>query len=72
MNGIPITEREEDIFQLKIDGTYHISRDLEATMYKVLNDEYEYLYASEPENFCKAKSMILKKLTTKCDLHKVK
>lgn len=74
INGTPISEHEELILSFKIEETYetHINYDDDGPdTYKTLNKEFEYLNDCNIENYCNARKIILKKLTTKCNYHSV-
>lgn len=66
ISGKKLTEREESILQCKVEGTYSLITGYEEANHYELNDEYKYLYNSEPENYCKTKRIALKKLRTNC------
>jgi hypothetical protein len=69
INGKPISDNEELIMQYKVEGTFHINKgDMECDDNE-LNDNYKYLYDSEPENCCNSLKCVLKKLRTQCPRH---
>lgn len=69
INGRILTTHEQNILEYKIDGTYHLVTEYEEAHHYELNDEYKYLYNSEPESYCSHRLMILNKLKTNCAYH---
>lgn len=64
-----LTEKEEDIYNFNVDGTYQYRTDMEDYHYTELFPEFKYLNEAEFLTFCDAKNKVLNKLTTGCYLH---
>lgn len=70
LNGNPITDKEQDIIEFKVEGTHKIQEGSYECDFNVLNDEYSYLNAVETKNYCNATKRVLIKLKTNCEYHK--
>ena len=70
LNGGFLTEREMNILEYKVKGTYNekynMDPESDGTPYNLLLEQYQYLYNAIPENVCNAKRCKLIRLTTNC------
>ena len=75
VNEKVLTHEEEQIFGLKVPGTYTIQWNTDPESngeeYKLLIEKYQYLEHAEWCNYCEAKKCILKRLCTGCEEFKI-
>lgn len=70
INGIPISEHEENIIEFKVEGTFRVSKGGDQENYFELNDQYKYLYDVDYSNYCILNKVSLIKLRTNCEVFK--
>jgi len=73
VNGKLVTALEQNIYEFKVEGTFHVKsgtdNDGYAFDFNEFNDEYKYLEEAENRTFCTALNTDLFKLRTNCNQH---